>query len=103
MTIFRLDKIFIKYMEEDLEIIRKILKDLGFADRFILILIDHLVKELENSKFERFTPNFLYVHSAFEIGRKNAKELAEYFDDYLKSGNYKTKFQQFLDKSPYMK
>jgi hypothetical protein len=89
-------------MEQDLEIIRRILEDLGFADRFILILIDHLVKELENSKFERFTPNFLYVHSAFEIGRNNAKELAEYYDDYLKIGNYKTKLQQHLDKSPWI-
>jgi hypothetical protein len=89
-------------MEQDLEIIRRILEDLGFADRFILILIDHLVKELENSKFERFTPNFLYVHSAFEIGRNNAKELAEYYDDYLKIGNYRTKLQQHLDKSPWI-
>ena len=90
-------------MEQDLEIIRNILKDLKFADRFIIILIDHLVKELENSKFERFTPNFLYVHSVFEVGRNNAKELAEYFDDYLETGNYKTKLQQHLDKSPWMK
>lgn len=90
-------------MEQDLEIIRRILEELGFADRFILIVIDHLVKQLENSKLDRFTPNFLYTHSIFEIGRNNAKDLAEYFDDYLKTGNYKTKLQQFLDKSPWMK
>lgn len=90
-------------MEQDLEIIRNMLKDLGFADRFILILIDHLVNELEKSKYERFTPNFLYTHSAFEIGRNNARELAEYFDEYQKTGSYKTKIQKFLDKSPYSK
>ena len=94
---------YLLFMEQDLEIIRRILEELGFADRFILIVIDHLVKQLENSKLDRFTPNFLYTHSIFEIGRNNAKDLAEYFDDYLKTGNYKTKLQQFLDKSPWMK
>lgn len=90
-------------MEQDLEIIRDILKDLGFADRFILIVINHLVNELERSKHKRFTPNFLYTHSIFEIGRNNARELGEYFEEYLKTGSYKTKIQKFLDKSPYMK
>ena len=90
-------------MEKDLEIIRNILKDLKFADRFIMIIIDHLVKELDKSKHKRFTPNFLYTHSIFDIGRNNARELAEYFDDYLKTGKYKTNLQQFLDKSPWMK
>jgi predicted amidophosphoribosyltransferase len=90
-------------MEQDLEIIRNILKDLKFADRFIIILIDHLIEKLNKSKHDRFTPNFLYTHSIFEIGRNNARELAEYFDEYLKTGTYKTKLQKFLDNSPYMK
>lgn len=90
-------------MEQDLEIIRDILKNLGFADRFILLLVDHLVQKLSESKHTRFTPNFLYTHSIFEIGRNNARELGEYFEEYLKIGSYKTKMQKFLDKSPFTK
>lgn len=90
-------------MKEDLEIIRNILKDLKFTDTSISILIDSLLNKLESSPHERFTPNFLYAHTIFEIGRNNATDLKDYFDDYLKTGVYKTKIQQLLDKSPWMK
>jgi hypothetical protein len=90
-------------MEKDLEIIKKILKDLEFADGFISVLIKHLTDQLEDSKFNRFTPNFLYTHSAFEIGRNNARELAEYFEEYLNTGSYETRMQKFLNNSKWMK
>jgi len=45
----------------------------------------------------------LYTVLAFEIGRNNAKNVAENFEDYKKTGEYKTKMQRFLDKSPWTK
>ena len=39
----------------------------------------------------------------FELGRNNAKSIAEYFEDYKKTGVYKTKVQRFLDNSPWTK
>jgi hypothetical protein len=90
-------------MEKDLEILREILKEKHFVNNYIDMLIRHIVKNFETTSLSDITPNFLYSILAFEIGRKNAKDVAEYFEDYKKSGVYKPKIQRFLDNSPWMK
>ena len=89
--------------EKDLEILEKILREMKYSTSYISVLLNHLVKQLQNSKHKRFTPSFLYTHLIFDIGRMNAREIADYFEDYLKTGSYKTKIQQLLDRSPWMK
>ena len=90
-------------MENDLEILKKILSELGFVEKYIDVLIKHIVNQFENTSLKEITPQFLYTVLAFELGRKNARDVSEYFEDYKKTGVYKTKIQRFLDRSPWMK
>jgi len=90
-------------MEKDLEILESILRELKYTPSYIAILLNHLVSELGKSGLDKFTPNFIYSALAFEEGRHKAKEIAEYFEDYRNKGSFKTRMQQFLDKSPWMK
>jgi hypothetical protein len=90
-------------MEQDLEILKKILNGHHFADNYINILINHIITEMEKSGKSHLTPQFLYVALAFEIGRNNARDVSEEFDDYKKTGEYKSKLQRYLDRSPWMK
>jgi hypothetical protein len=90
-------------MEKDIEIIKNILKELHFVDDYINVLIGHIKTNFDKTSLSEITPNFLYTVLAFEIGRNNAKNVAENFEDYKKTGEYKTKMQRFLDKSPWTK
>lgn len=90
-------------MEQDLEILKKILRGQGIVENMIDVLIGHIIKELDKSGKTKITPQFLYVHLAFEIGRNMAREVSEEFEDYKKTGEYKSKLQRFLDRSPWMK
>jgi hypothetical protein len=90
-------------MEKDFEILRKILKEMNFAEGFIDMLIKFVNKQLSIYNFDRLTPNFLYTVLMYEIGRNNARDVSEYFEDYLKKGSFKTKLKDMLDKSPWMR
>jgi hypothetical protein len=89
--------------KEDLITIFKILDEFGFVDHYKQVLIDYIKSKFEDSKLAEITPNFLYSALMFELGRNNAKSIAEYFEDYKKTGVYKTKVQRFLDNSPWTK
>jgi hypothetical protein len=90
-------------MEQDLEIVKKIFKGHHFADNYVNILINHVISEMEKSGKSKITPHFLYTILAFEIGRNTARDVSEDFEDYKKTGEYKSKLQRHLDRSPWMK
>lgn len=90
-------------MEQDLEILKKILKGQHIADNMIDVLVNHIIEELKKSGKDYITPQFLYVHLVFELGRGMARNISEEFEDYKKTGEYKSKIQRFLDRSPWMK
>lgn len=90
-------------LSEDLEILKKILMKLNYSEKYISVLSDYLVDRLKEYKFDAFTPQFLRVQLSPEIGRNNANDIAEYFEEMKVGGIFKTKLEKFLDKSPYMK
>lgn len=90
-------------MEKDFEILKQILKEMKFADGFIDILLSFVKKQMSSYNFEKLTPNFLYTILMYEIGRNNARDVSEYFEDYLKKGTFKTKLRDLLDRSPWMR
>lgn len=90
-------------MEKDFEVLEKILKDLNFAKGFVDMVLEYVKKQMVSYNFEKLTPNFLYTVLLYEIGRNNARDVSEYFEDYLKKGTYKTKLKDLLDKSPWMR
>lgn len=90
-------------MEKDLEILRKILTGQNIVDNMVDVLVNHIVDEMNKSGKTSLNPQFLYVHLAFELGRKMARDISEEFEDYKKTGEYKSKLQRLLDKSPWMK
>ena len=90
-------------LHEDLEILRKILMKLNFSESYISIVSQYLVDRLKEYKFEAFTPQFLRVQLASEIGRNMASDVAHYFEEMKSGGVFRTNLEKFLDNSPYMK
>jgi hypothetical protein len=90
-------------MNEDFEKIKKILKGHSFSDSYVDILLSHINNELEKLNRTQITPNFLYSTLSYQVGKNTAKGIAEDFEDYKKTGVYKSKIQRFLDRSPWMK
>ena len=90
-------------LEKDLEVLEKILISLGFSTNYISIVLTYLVNKLEDTSLESFTPSFLYTLLSPEIGKSNSRDVADYFEQYQITGTFKTKLQDLLDKSPWMK
>lgn len=91
-------------MEQDLKALEKIFKGpLNYTNDYIKILINLIKSKLDDSGKTHITPHFLYATLAFEIGRNNAKDVSEEFEDYKKTGNYKSKLERHLDRSQWMK
>ena len=97
---FCLSSIFIGMLETDLNILEKILRDMKYSSSYISMLLNHMVKQLENSPLNHFTPQFIYSTLSFEEGRHKAKEISEYFEDLKKHGSYKTSLDKTIDNSP---
>jgi hypothetical protein len=87
-------------LEKDLEILEKILRDMNYSPTYISIMLNHLVKKLQESSLEYMTPQFVYVTLAFEEGRHKAKEISEYFEEMKEKGSYRTSLQKTIDNSP---
>ena len=87
-------------LENDLEILEKILKEMNYSPTYISIMLNHLVEKLEESSLEYMTPQFVYVALAFEEGRHKAKEISEYFEEMKEKGSYRTYLQKTIDNSP---
>ena len=68
-------------MEKDFEVLKRILKEMNFAEGFIDMLLSFVKKQMLSYNFEKLTPNFLYTILMYEIGRNNAREVSEYFED----------------------
>lgn len=87
-------------LENDLEILEKILKEMNYSPTYISIMLNHLVEKLQDSSLEEMTPQFVYVTLAFEEGRHKAKEISEYFEEMKDTGSYRTNLQKSINNSP---
>lgn len=90
-------------LQEDTEILKKILLKLNFSEKYISIILDYLVKRLKDYKFDNLTPQFLKVQLSPEVGKNMASDISEYFKEMKSRGIFKTELERFLDKSPFMK
>lgn len=90
-------------MEKDFEILKEIFKEMNFGEGFIDMLMNFVKKQMSAYNFDKLTPRFLYTILMYEIGRNNARDVSEYFEDYLKKGTFKTKLKDLLDKSPWIR
>ena len=90
-------------LQEDLDILKKILIKLNFSEKYISIISDYLVERLKEYRFDNFTPQFLKVQLSPEVGKNMASDISEYFEEMKVGGIFKTKLEKFLDNSPYMK
>lgn len=90
-------------MEQDFAILKKIFKGHHFAENYVDILMRHVSSELEKYEKTQITPQFIYTILAYEVGKNTAREISEDFEEYKKTGEYKSKLQRLLDRSPWMK
>jgi len=86
-------------IQDELDVLKKILEELHFVDGYIELLIKHIRKQFNSSSLTEITPHFVYAVLAFEIGRNNARTVSEDFEDYKKKGKYKSRVDRFLDNS----
>ena len=84
-------------IQDELDVLKKILKELHFVDDYIDLLIKHIRKQFNSSSLTEITPHFVYAVLAFEIGRNNARTVSEDFEDYKKTGKYRSRVDRFLD------
>lgn len=75
-------------MKKDIEILRQIFNDLHYTQDYSNMLINHLLKEMENSGLSEITPRFIYIHLIFEEGRETARKISEYFEEIKEKGTY---------------
>jgi len=87
-------------LEQDLNILDKIFKDLNFTTTYREILLSSLVNNLERSGMKNITRNFIYVSLSPEEGKKTATEIADYWEEMKQTGSYKTNLQKTLENSP---
>jgi len=87
-------------LEKDLEMLETILKDMKYSPSYITMLLNHMVKQLDNSSLTYFTPQFIYSVLSFEEGRHKARQISEYFEDLKEKGFYKNTLQKTIDNSP---
>lgn len=86
-------------MNEDLEILRKILHREGYTPSFA----DIIINKVRESGRENLTAPAIYTLLLYDLGRKNSKDIAEYFEEYKEKGNYRTNLQKMIDRSPWSK
>lgn len=83
-------------MEKDLELIRRILGRLNYAESYVNVLVRHIAKKFEETKLPEITPNFVYTVLLPEEGKSKAKEISEYFSELKTTGNFDTNIQKIL-------
>lgn len=88
-------------MKKELEILKKVLKLHISSDDYIDILMDKIEQQLGDR--ESITPNFIYTILSYDLGKGTARDVSDDFENSIKTGDYKTKLQRFLDRSPWMK
>lgn len=90
-------------MVKALEILKKILETYGYSEQYQEILVNHILQNMKEKKLDQITPNVLYSSLIFEVGRKRSQEISELFDEYLKTGNFKTPLEKYLERASWMK
>lgn len=88
-------------MKNELEILKKVLKLHVSSDDYINILMNKIEQQLGDR--ESITPNFIYTVLSYDLGKGTARDVSDDFENSIKTGEYKTKLQRFLDRSPWMK
>ena len=88
-------------MTKELEILRRVLRLHISSEDYINLLIDKIKENLSGR--ESITPNFIYTILSYDLGKSTASQVSEDFENAVKTGEYKTKLQRFLDRSPWMK
>jgi len=85
-------------MEEEIQMVRSILEKKKFRREYIDILLNFLISNFENSSLVHITPNMIYNSFAYELGRHEAREIANYFEEFKQTGSYKTELEKLMDK-----
>jgi len=87
-------------MEKDLMILDGILKDLNYSTEGREILVNKILRDLENYRLDKITRNFIYVSLIPEEGKRKSSEIADYWEEAKNLGSYKSKLQRKLEDSP---
>lgn len=88
-------------MTKELEILKRVLRLHVSSDDYINILMNKIEQQLGDR--ESITPNYIYTILSYDLGKGTARDVSDDFENSIKTGDYKTKLQRFLDRSPWMK
>jgi len=85
-------------MEKDLKLIEKILNDLNYSEKYSNVLLNSLKSYFEESGLDQITPNMIYNNFSYDLGKKDARDIANYFEELKQTGSYKTELEKLMDK-----
>jgi len=85
-------------MKEEIQMVRSILEKKKFRREYIDILLNFLQSNFENSSLDHITPNMIYNSFAYELGKHEAREIANYFEEFKQTGSYQTELEKLMDK-----
>jgi len=85
-------------MEKDLKLIEKILNDLNYSVEYSNVLLNSLKSYFEESGLDQITPNMIYNNFAYDLGKKDARDIANYFEELKQTGSYRTELEKLMDK-----
>jgi dihydroorotase len=74
-------------MNQDIEIVKNILKSIHISEQMIDILINHLIKRMKDYSISTITPNLLYSVYSYELGKNYSSEISKKFKDYKEFGS----------------
>lgn len=85
-------------MEKDLKLIEKILNDLNYSEKYSNVLLNSLKSHFEESGLDQITPNMIYNNFVYDLGKKDSREISNYFEELKQTGSYRTELEKLMDK-----
>jgi hypothetical protein len=90
-------------MKKDLEIIKKIFRDLNYTEPRIDVLIDKIVERFNDSKLDSLTPNLVYYALIFDEGKTKSADISDRYKRKKEFDDDETPIQKWARERGYDK
>lgn len=84
------------WLQHDINILRRILKDRHITDTYAEVLIKNLLEQFEKSSLPELTVPMVKYAFIYDLGRHEAEAIADYFDQMRRTGGYETELEKYL-------
>lgn len=89
------------WLQHDINILRRILKDRHISETYSEILIKKLLENFEKSSLAEITVPMVKYAFIYDLGRQESESIADYFDQMRKTGKYETELERYIREKGY--